>query len=402
MMRKLLTGGRVVDVRTGETTVQDVLLDGDRIGAVGEGEGGEVESIDISGKTLLPGLSNNHVHLGWSGMGWDGGPQGILKDQALIDGDGFNAIKAYANLRKSVKVGLTSIRDLGMNNSGFDAKEALERGLVKGPRLEIAGQALMITGGHTWWCGYEVDGVDGMRRAVREQYKRGADIIKIMASEHTPQFTLDELKAATDEAHTLGMKITTHATIPQAIRNVVEAGFDSIEHGGPCDPDVIELIAERGIFVVPTNSPFVLQTNRGPERGMPEHVVAERKRRWAAAPRTDPLIEMHKAGVKFAFGTDAGSPCVEHDVIVPEMETLLEYGVVDTPLEVIQMLTINGAELRGHDANVGTIEVGKYADLIVVDGNPLEDITAFGNIVHVFVGGDQLVTNGEMTDWFDW
>ena len=194
MARKILSGGTIIDVRTGETTVGDVLIDGDRIDSVGNVDQAGAERVDITGKTLLPGLSNNHVHLGWSGMGWDGGPEGILKDQALIDGDGFNAIKAYANLRKSVKVGLTSLRDLGMNDSGFDAKEALERGLVKGPRLEIAGQALMITGGHTWWCGYEVDGVDGMRRAVRAQYKRGADIIKVMASEHTPQFTVDELE----------------------------------------------------------------------------------------------------------------------------------------------------------------------------------------------------------------
>jgi imidazolonepropionase-like amidohydrolase len=401
-----LAGGTVIDVRTGEAAPRDVLIEGDRIRAIGgpgEIDGSEdAERIDVAGRTVLPGLSNNHVHLGWSGMGWDGGPHGILRDQALHDGDGFNAIKAYANLRKSLKAGLTYLRDLGMNDSGFDAKEALQRGLVKGPRLRIAGRALMCTGGHTWWCGQEVDGVDGMRKAVREQYKRGADVIKVMASEHTPQFSMDELRAAVDEAHTLGLKITTHATIPQAIRNVVEAGFDSVEHGGPCEPEVMGMMAERGIMVVPTNSPFILQTSRGPERGMPEHVVAERKRRWAAAPRTDPLIAMREAGVKFAFGTDAGSPCVEHDVIVPEMQTLLEYGVVQSPLDVIQMLTINSAELRGDEKDFGSVEAGKYADLLVVDGDPLSDITALGNVVHVFVGGEQLVRDGALDDWYDW
>jgi imidazolonepropionase-like amidohydrolase len=401
-----LAGGTVIDVRTGEAAPRDVLIEGDRIRAIGgpgEIDGSEdAERIDVAGRTVLPGLSNNHVHLGWSGMGWDGGPHGTLRDQALHDGDGFNAIKAYANLRKSLKAGLTYLRDLGMNDSGFDAKEALQRGLVKGPRLQIAGRALMCTGGHTWWCGREVDGIDGMRKAVREQYKRGADVIKVMASEHTPQFSMDELRAAVDEAHTLGLKITTHATIPQAIRNVVEAGFDSVEHGGPCEPEVMGMMAERGIMVVPTNSPFILQTSRGPERGMPEHVVAERKRRWAAAPRTDPLIAMREAGVKFAFGTDAGSPCVEHDVIVPEMQTLLEYGVVQSPLDVIQMLTINSAELRGDEKDFGSVEASKYADLLVVDGDPLSDITALGNVVHVFVGGEQLVRDGALDDWYDW
>jgi imidazolonepropionase-like amidohydrolase len=241
-----------------------------------------------------------------------------------------------------------------------------------------------------------------MRKAVREQYKRGADVIKVMASEHTPQFSMDELRAAVDEAHTLGLKITTHATIPQAIRNVVEAGFDSVEHGGPCESEVMQMMAERGTMVVPTNSPFILQTSRGPERGMPEHVVAERKRRWAAAPRTDPLIAMREAGVKFAFGTDAGSPCVEHDVIVPEMQTLLEYGVVQSPLDVIQMLTINSAELRGDEKDFGSVEASKYADLLVVDGDPLSNITALGNIVHLFVGGEQLVRDGALDDWYDW
>jgi imidazolonepropionase-like amidohydrolase len=403
---KLLAGATLIDVRTGDAAPTDVLIDGERIGAVGgpgEFAGQDVaQTIDIAGKTLLPGLSNNHVHLGWSGMGWDGGPQGVLRDQALHDGNGFNAIKAYANLRKSLKVGLTHLRDLGMNDSGFDAKEALQRGLVKGSRLLIAGRALMCTGGHTWWCGQEVDGVDGMRKAVREQYKRGADLIKVMASEHTPQFSLDELRAAVDEAHTLGMKITTHATLPRAIRNVVEAGFDSIEHGGPCETEVMDMIAERGIFVVPTNSPFILQTSRGPERGMPGHVVEARKARWAAAPRTDPLIEMRKRGVKFAFGTDAGSPCVEHDVIVPEMQILLEYGVVESPLDVIQMLTINSAELRGDERDFGSVEAGKYADLLVVDGDPLANVAALGNVVHVFVGGQQLVRDGALDDWYDW
>src|SRR5262249_11800784 len=168
---------------------------------------------------MLPGFSNNHVHVGWSGMGWDGGPTGILRDQALDDSDGINGIKAVANLRKSLSVGLTSLRDLGMNNSAIDAKEALTRGLVRGPRLRIAGKVIMCTGGHAWWCGREADGADDVRRAVREQIKRGADHIKILASERTPQFSRAELEAAVEEAHQLGKRFTTHATIPQAIRN---------------------------------------------------------------------------------------------------------------------------------------------------------------------------------------
>lgn len=406
MTQTILRGGVVIDVRNGAAGPADVLIDGNRIVAVGPAEALRAQPdatvLDVAGKTVLPGLSNNHVHVGWSGMGWDGGPHGILRDQAVSDSDAFNAVKAVANLRKSLKVGLTSLRDLGMANSQFDAREALQRRLVKGPRLHISGQAITITGGHTWWCCCEADGMDGVRAAVRRQLKLGADHIKIMASERTPQFTLDELKAAADETHTAGKKITAHATIPQAIRNVVEAGFDSVEHGGPCEREVMELMAECGVMVVPTLSPFILQTERGPARGMPPAIEAERRARWAAAPRSAPLVEMREVGVQFAFGTDAGSPCVEHDVIVPEMEILLRERVVTSPLDVIQMLTINSAVLRGDSNQLGTLEAGKLADIVVVDGDPLADVTALGNVLHVFVDGRQLVRDGRMDDWYDW
>ena len=406
MAQRLLSGATVIDVRSGERDRADVLIDGNRIAAVGRpddfGSDPGIESLDVSGKTILPGLSNNHVHLGWSGMGWDGGPMGILRDQALSDSDGIHGIKAVANLRKSLRAGLTSLRDLGMNNSGFDAKDALTRGMVKGPRLEIAGRALMCTGGHTWWCGREADGVDGVREAVREQMKNGADIIKIMASERTPQFSQEELQAAADETHRYGKKITTHATIPDAIRNVVNAGFDSIEHGGPAADDVLETMAERGVMVVPTLSPFILQTELGPSRGMPDDVLAARHVRFEKNPPGKALVKMREAGIKFAFGTDAGSPCVPHDEIVSEMESLLRFDVVTSQLDVLQMLTVNSAELRGDADKLGTLDVGKLADLVVVDGDPLEDISALRNVVHVFLDGEHLVNNGTLQDWYTW
>lgn len=406
MPQTRLTGGHVLDVLTGARDRADVLIDGDRIAAIGRPDefGAEhaAPTLDVSGLTILPGFSNNHVHLGWSGMGWDGSATGILRDQALHDSDGINAIKAVANLRKSLKVGLTALRDLGMANSQFDAKEALQRGLVKGPRLFIAGKAIMCTGGHTWWCGREADGPDGLRAAVREQIKRGADHIKIMASERYPQYTVEELRAAADETHLHGKKITTHATIPQAIRNVVDAGFDSVEHGGPADDDVLATMAERGVMVVPTLSPFFLQTERGPERGMPPHVVAARHERFRKNPPGPPLKKMREAGIRLAFGTDAGSPCVEHDVILPEMRLLLEREVVETPMDVVRMLTINSAILRGDERDLGTVETGKLADLVILDGDPRDDVNALGKVVHVFVGGEQLVAHGQLNDWYDW
>lgn len=406
MAQQLLVGGYVVDVQTGQRERADVLIEGNRIAAVGRpdsfGSDLVAERVDVTGQTILPGFSNNHVHLGWSGMGWDGSPTGILRDQALNDSDGINGIKAVANLRKSLRAGLTSLRDLGMNESGFDAKEALARGMIKGPRLEIAGKAIMCTGGHTWWCGTEANGVDGVRQAVREQIKRGADIIKIMASEYTPQFTLEELKAAADETHRWGKKITTHATLPPAIRNVVDAGYDSVEHGGVADDDVLETMAARGIMVVPTLSPFILQTELGPSRGMPEHVYQARLARFEKNPPGRALVKMRQAGIKFAFGTDAGSPCVPHDNIVSEMEALLKHDVVTSPLAVLQMLTINSAELRGDADRLGTVEPEKLADIVVVDGNPLENVSVLRNVIHVWVDGEHLVNQGTLQDWYTW
>lgn len=401
-----LTGGMVFNVRDGSSAARDVLIESGRIVAIGSadefGSDHPATVVDVTGLTILPGFSNNHVHLGWSGMGWDGSPTGILRDQALHDGDGINAIKAVANLRKSLSVGLTMLRDLGMNNSQFDAKEALKRGMIKGPRLKIAGMAIMCTGGHTWWTGREANGPDGVRAAVREQVKLGADHIKIMASEYTDQYTYDELAAAADEAHLLGRKITTHSTLPSSIRRVVDAGFDSVEHGGYADADVLERMASSGKMVIPTLSPWILQTERGPGRGMPDHVYQARLVRFTNNPPGAALKIMRDAGIKFAFGTDAGSPCVEHDQILSEMQALLKYEVVEKPLDVVQMLTINGAELRGDEADLGTVEVGKFADLVVIDGNPNESVDVLANVKHVFVDGEHLVKDSQMNDWYSW
>jgi imidazolonepropionase-like amidohydrolase len=347
--------------------------------------------IDVAGLTILPGFANNHVHLGWDGLGWDGGPMGVLRDQGVHDSRAITALKSAVNLRKSLSVGLTAIRDLGMNLSNIDAAEAMARDIVAGPRLYHTGKAIMCTGGHTWWCGREADGVAGVQAAVREQVKAGASWIKVMASERTTQFSLEELRAMAEEAHRLGRLITAHATIPQAIRNVVDAGFDCIEHGGPADDDVLEEIVKRGIFVVPTLSPSFLQTERGPAAGMPKSVVEARIKRQKANPPAAGPRRMAESGIKLAFGTDAGSPCVPHDEILGEMRLLLETGVVKRPLDVIRMLTVNSAELLREQANFGTVAAGKYADLVVVAGDPLDRIEDLGNVRNVFLGGRQVV-----------
>jgi imidazolonepropionase-like amidohydrolase len=394
-VQTILKGGQVVDVVGGDVAPADVLIDGERIAAVGRpqdfGSGDGATAIDVSGLTILPGLANNHVHIGWDGLGWDGGSMGTLRDQGMNDSQAITALKSAVNLKKSLSVGLTAIRDLGMNRSNIDSAEAMGRNIIAGPRLYHTGRAIMCTGGHTWWCGREADGVAGVQQAVRDQIKDGATWIKVMASERTTQFGLEELRAMGEEAHRLGKPITAHATIPQAIRNVVDAGFDCIEHGGPADDDVLEEIVKRGIFVVPTLSPFFLQTERGPAAGMPQHVVEARHKRFRENPPTAGPRRMADAGIKLAFGTDAGSPCVPHDEILREMQLLLEAGIAKRPLDVIRMLTVNSAELLRESENFGTVDAGKYADLVIVTGNPLDNIDDIANVRHVFLGGKQVV-----------
>jgi imidazolonepropionase-like amidohydrolase len=393
-MQSILRGGQVMNVVTGEVSPADVLIDGERIAAVGRsqefGSDNGAAVIDVTGLTIMPGLANNHVHLGWDGLGWDGGPFGTLRDQGVNDSRAVTALKSAVNLKKSLSVGLTAIRDLGMNMSNIDAAEGMARDVIAGPRLYHTGRAIMCTGGHTWWCGREADGVDEVTQAVREQIKAGSSWIKVMASERLPQYGLDELKAMSEETHRQGKRITAHATIPDAIRNVVDAGFDCIEHGGPADDDVLEEIVRKGVFVVPTLSPMFLQTERGPAAGMPEHIVEARKKRFAANPPGEGPRRMAEAGVKMAFGTDAGSPCVPHDEILAEMQKLIEVGVAKRPLDVIQMLTVNSAELLGESANFGTVETGKYADLVLVEGNPAQNIDDIANVQHVFLGGKRV------------
>ena len=394
-MKTLLKGGSVVDVVAGTTALADVLVDGDMIVAVGPAEafgatgadGATV--IDVTGRTILPGLVNNHAHLGWDGKGWDGVKD--LRDQGMYDSRAITALKSAVNLRKSLAVGLTTIRDLGMNTSNIDSAEALNRDVIAGPRLVHTGRAIMCTGGHTWWCGREADGIAGVREAVREQFKSGAHWIKVMASERTTQFAQDEITAMGEEAHRLGLPITAHATIPDAIRAVVDGGYDCIEHGGPCDDDVMEQIVARGIFVVPTLSPFFLQSERGPALGMPPAVSAARAERFRTNPAGAGPRRMAEAGVKMAFGTDAGSPCVPHDEILAEMKLLIEHGVAKGPIDVIRMLTCNSADLLKRSDQVGTVEAGKWADLLVVDGDPLVRIDDIGNVAMVFRGGTQVV-----------
>ena len=364
-----------------------VEIEGDRIKAVGQSADlGETnaEVMETSG-TILPGLFNNHAHLAWDGIH-------DLAQQSMYDPPEISAYKSAGNMLINLRAGVTTVRDLGMNKTNLAVKQAVEQGIFPGPRLLITGEAIVQTGGHTYWCCREASGADEMRRAVRDQVRGGADLIKIMANHDRLEFTDAELEAVIDEAHRNGLPVTAHATNNDAIYRVAQFGVDCIEHGGSMKDETIQLLLDRGIPIVTTFSALVMQSKPEIARqyNIPEWKIAERQRAVADPSRFDDLVKAAKAGVPIAFGTDAGSPVVPHNAIVPEMQFMVKLGLVDGYYGVIRSATSVSAHLNGLEDKLGTLEPGKLADVIVVDGNPLEDLNALSHVKMTFLAGKRM------------
>jgi len=381
-----LRGGRIIDGRGGAPIESGaVSFEEGRLTYVGpmDGAPGSGDVVDVSGKTVLPGLFNSHAHLAWDGVE-------DIRVQSENDSTPMATFKMAVNLEKSLQGGVTTTRDLGVHRLNLEAKKAVERGILPGPRVIASGAAVAMTGGHTWWCCREADGVADVRKAVREQIKSGADVIKVMASSATePEFSVEELEAMAEEAHRAKVRITAHAFAGPAIHRVVEAGFDSVEHGGPMDDLTIQLMVDKGTFLVTTFSPVTLQALYGLEHGMSEAHVARRNREMRDERRYASIAKAARAGVRICMGTDAGSPLVPHNEITTELKMLIEYGVCQTPMETIVCATYHAAQLCGVEDQWGTLVAGLQADVIVVDGNPLEDLDCMRQVQRVYVHGDE-------------
>ena len=342
--------------------------------------------LDFAGHTILPGLMNSHAHLAWDGTH-------DLAQQSLDDPSEISAYKSCANMLKSLRAGVTLVRDLGMNKSNIYAKQAIEQGIYPGPRVKICGEAIVQTAGHTYWCCREASGADEMRRAVREQVGSGADLIKIMACHDTLEFTDEELEAVIDETHRNGLYITAHATFDAAINRVTDFGIDCIEHGGPMTDATIEKVAKKNIPICTTFSPVVMQSKEEIARqyNIPEWKIKERQKIVKDKSRFDSLVKASKAGIDIIFGTDAGSPVVPHDAIVPEMKFMIDLGVVKNNLDAIQSATYRAAKVNKIEDKLGSIEIGKDADLIIVQGKPDENIDDLSNVKQVYIHGSRLI-----------
>lgn len=266
------------------------------------------------------------------------------------------------------------------------------------PRLMLSGQALCMTGGHGWqFLGVEVDGVDGARRAARAQLKAGADNVKLIATGGilTPgaaigntQLTEAEMRAAVEEAHNAGKIAAAHAHGGEGVKNAIRAGVDSVEHGYFIDEHGIELMLEHGTWLVPTSAAVRNVVLQGTAAGIPEEVVD--KARSAIDAHVSGFKAARKAGVRMVVGTDAGVPFTQHGSNLDELVYLVEMGM--TAMEAIQTATRDSARLLKLDARLGTLEAGKLADFIVVDGDPLADIAVLREPEHI----RQVVLNGQV------
>lgn len=365
-----------------------VEIEGATIKAVGRADDLGERGADVvdTGGTILPGLFNNHAHLAWDGIH-------DLARQSLDDAPEISAYKTAGNMLISLRAGVTTVRDLGMNKANITAKQAVEQGIFPGPRLLITGESIIQTGGHTYWCCREASGADEMRRAVREQVRAGADLIKIMACHDTLEFTDAELEAVIDETHRNGLPITAHATYDECIYRVAQFGIDCVEHGGSMRDETIQLLLDRKIPIVTTFAPLVMQSQPEVARqfNIPEWKIEERQRAVADTRRYTGLVAAAKAGVVIAFGTDAGSPVVGHNVIAPEMQFMVKVGVVPDNYGALRSATSVAAKLNKLDAKLGTLAAGKLADVVVVAGNPLEDLAALNDVQMTFLAGKRMV-----------
>jgi imidazolonepropionase-like amidohydrolase len=345
------------------------------------------DQIDGRGKTLTPGLIDCHVHLCFDGSADFGAEAREMTTDAAA------TVKAVRNAARTLDWGVTTVRDLGgRGDSVIQVARGVERRLLAGPRILAAGRALTVTGGHGHQIGFarEVDGPEGLRRAVREEIRAGANAIKLVATGGvlTPgithdftAFTQEELDAAVDEAHSWSRVVGAHAIGPEGIVRAIRAGVDSIEHGSMLTAEGARLMKERGTFHVPTISAI---------RGIVDH--AEEVPAYAVEKATA-LVELARegfrrslrGGVRVACGTDAGTPFNPHGNTLVEIVRMVEWGM--TPLQAMRSATSDAAALlRLRD--VGVVAEGGAADLVLFGSNPLEDARAVLEPELVIKGGE--------------
>jgi imidazolonepropionase-like amidohydrolase len=395
----VIRAGKLIDVRNGRVLAgQSILIEGERIKKVGANiqtpDGARV--IDLGKSTVLPGLIDNHTHVLLHGdVTADDYAEQLLKESVP-----YRAIQATVAARTALTNGFTAIRDLeteGAMYADVDVKKAVARGIIPGPRMWVVTRAFAPTGtypllGYSWELklpeGVQiVDGADNIRHAVREQVKFGADWIKYYsdrgyyikdgALHSLVNFTDEEAKALVDESHRLGRKVAAHCMGREGILAALRAGVDTIEHGDGFDDETLDMVKQRGLYWCPTIYVGVFVAEGRAKEGNPIWITMRDMKKKVFA-------KALQKGVKISFGTDVGGfSWTENEA--KEFGYMVRYGM--TPMQAIQSATKAAAQLLDQEANLGSIEAGKFADIVAVDGDPISDITELERVTFVMKGG---------------
>jgi imidazolonepropionase-like amidohydrolase len=401
----VIRADRLID-GTGAAPIDDAVLVIDQGRIVGTFAGrspdglvpDDAEVFDLPGATIVPGLIDSHVHLNFPG-------NGILLEEIMTESEGVLVAAATFAAAKALEAGITTVRDTGcVHSTVFDVRRSIELGHGRGSRILACGQPITITGGHTWYLGGEADGEDGLRKKVRSMAKLGADAIKVMASgggtlntqSYRPSFRPAELAAIVDEGHRMGRKVTAHCLCAEAIEFAVDAGVDQMEHAGfivdPAGnqkfvPAVAEKVAKAGVAITSTlavGGYAVSVMNALDERSKSEEEFLER---WSVMleDNLSQFRQLHEAGVRFVAGTDAGWRYTPFDALAMELQLMHRGGM--TTMQALQAATGVAASVMGIGDRVGTLEPGLEADVLVVCGNPLDDLSALRDVRVVLQGG---------------
>jgi imidazolonepropionase-like amidohydrolase len=352
----------------------------------------DAPEFDASGLVVLPGLINAHVHFCLDGTG--DCVNRLIKEPHLT-----TAYRACAAAEKTLRAGTTTVRDVGCNGGiGIFLKKAIDAGIVNGPRMMASGPCIVMTGGHNRFIGTEVDGVDEARRAARRNLKMGADLIKVVSTggvitigvepEH-PQLSMEEMRAAVDEAHHCGKHAASHAQGEQGILNSLAAGVDTIEHGIYLTPTLIGEMIKRKTALVPTLTAMRRILLAGPDAGIPDYAIEKMRR--VSAKWLESFREAAEAGVPIVTGTDAGTPGNPHGSVAVEVKFMVEAGFAAA--DALRSATSTAARVIGMADKVGSIRPGLFADFIFIKGNPLADIKALDALCGVMKDGEFV--------WFD-
>lgn len=401
MTRTVFRGGRIFDGTGAPLAEADLAIEDGRILEIGVGLEGDA-AVDCSGKALLPGLFDVHVHVAFSYEDFD---------EVRIMNEPFSLrfYRVAENLRRTIALGITTVRDASGADAGMRA--AVERGLLVGPRMQISVNMLGMTGGHSdawlpsgargaWGTSYPgmpdgvCDGVEGVAAKVREMVRAGADVIKIASSggflsptddPRQPNFTEAEVRSIVQTAADLDRWVMSHAHGAEGIKRAVRAGVRSIDHGTFLDDEAIELMLDRGTWLVPTLTAGDTTDELANDPKIPEPV--REKLRSLGRPEIGAFRRAAQAGVKVALGTDC--PVAPHGTNLRELELMATHGF--TPEQALVAGTSSAAQLMGLEDELGTLEPGKRADVVVADGEPFEFSTLKDRVEQVWKDGVRVV-----------